>query len=136
MQYVVWSDWEIIVFCKQKTAYEIRISDLSSDVCSSDLSCVPIPRTSRSRRIGRSDSACKGRQASQARTDRLAGLRYRLTRTARSPQGRPREIGGASCRERVCQYTSIRVVAVSSKNITNKPPNNRHTSIYNSTNRP
>src|SRR3546814_5372845 len=24
-------------FCKQKTAYELRISDLSSDVCSSDL---------------------------------------------------------------------------------------------------
>src|SRR3546814_5272717 len=28
----------IIFFCKQKTAYEMRISDWSSDVCSSDLS--------------------------------------------------------------------------------------------------
>src|SRR3546814_8921700 len=28
----------MVVFCKQKTAYEIRISDWSSDVCSSDLS--------------------------------------------------------------------------------------------------
>src|SRR3546814_4433075 len=27
----------IFVFCKQKTAYEMRISDWSSDVCSSDL---------------------------------------------------------------------------------------------------
>src|SRR3546814_6857004 len=27
----------LIFFCKQKTAYEIRISDGSSDVCSSDL---------------------------------------------------------------------------------------------------
>src|SRR3546814_4364292 len=27
-----------IFFCKQKTAYEMRISDWSSDVCSSDLS--------------------------------------------------------------------------------------------------
>src|SRR3546814_1886699 len=26
-----------IFFCKQKTAYEVRISDWSSDVCSSDL---------------------------------------------------------------------------------------------------
>src|SRR3546814_10493460 len=26
-----------VVFCKQKTAYEIRISDWISDVCSSDL---------------------------------------------------------------------------------------------------
>src|SRR3546814_10433874 len=28
----------IFFFCKQKTAYELRISDWSSDVCSSDLS--------------------------------------------------------------------------------------------------
>src|SRR3546814_6215850 len=28
-----------VFFCKQKTAYEMRISDWSSDVCSSDLSC-------------------------------------------------------------------------------------------------
>src|SRR3546814_16053318 len=27
-----------VFFCKQKTAYEVRISDWSSDVCSSDLS--------------------------------------------------------------------------------------------------
>src|SRR3546814_9052172 len=29
-----------VFFCKQKTAYEMRISDWSSDVCSSDLSAV------------------------------------------------------------------------------------------------
>src|SRR3546814_3595881 len=32
----------VVVFCfffKQKTAYELRISDWSSDVCSSDLHC-------------------------------------------------------------------------------------------------
>src|SRR3546814_4391656 len=29
--------WLAIVFFKQKTAYEMRISDWSSDVCSSDL---------------------------------------------------------------------------------------------------
>src|SRR3546814_6869426 len=29
-------------FVKQKTAYEMRISDWSSDVCSSDLRCQPI----------------------------------------------------------------------------------------------
>src|SRR3546814_3699249 len=28
---------DVIFFCKQKTAYEVRISDWSSDVCSSDL---------------------------------------------------------------------------------------------------
>src|SRR3546814_10849289 len=30
-------------FCKQKTAYEVRISDWSSDVCSSDLSLTVEP---------------------------------------------------------------------------------------------
>src|SRR3546814_9588775 len=29
--------WRIILFVKQKTSYELRISDWSSDVCSSDL---------------------------------------------------------------------------------------------------
>src|SRR3546814_16947199 len=29
----------VVCFCKQKTAYEMRISDWSSDVCSSDLLC-------------------------------------------------------------------------------------------------
>src|SRR3546814_4274541 len=35
--------FSIVLFCffKQKTAYEMRISDWSSDVCSSDLSCFP-----------------------------------------------------------------------------------------------
>src|SRR3546814_10384832 len=33
-------DMNYIVFFKQKTAYEMRISDWSSDVCSSDLSSV------------------------------------------------------------------------------------------------
>src|SRR3546814_5082310 len=34
-------------FFKQKTAYEMRISDWSSDVCSSDLLPQPLPRTLR-----------------------------------------------------------------------------------------
>src|SRR3546814_9281783 len=32
------------VFCKQKTAYEMRISDWSSDVCSSDLAQIATDR--------------------------------------------------------------------------------------------
>src|SRR3546814_2437983 len=35
--YVVYVDHCIFFFFKQKTAYELRISDWSSDVCSSDL---------------------------------------------------------------------------------------------------
>src|SRR3546814_6968167 len=32
----------LFFFCKQKTAYEMRISDWSSDVCSSDLMPLPV----------------------------------------------------------------------------------------------
>src|SRR3546814_2257032 len=39
--------WDIFVFFfKQKTAYEMRISDWSSDVCSSDLAKKNCPKTS------------------------------------------------------------------------------------------
>src|SRR3546814_17373736 len=36
----------LFFLCKQKTAYEMRISDWSSDVCSSDLSVERLMRTS------------------------------------------------------------------------------------------
>src|SRR3546814_11229889 len=34
-----------VFFFKQKTAYEMRISDWSSDVCSSDLAIVPLAQS-------------------------------------------------------------------------------------------
>src|SRR3546814_4682836 len=34
---IYWFLWMVFFFFKQKTAYEMRISDWSSDVCSSDL---------------------------------------------------------------------------------------------------
>src|SRR3546814_5009282 len=34
--------WGFVCFSKQKTAYEMRISDWSSDVCSSDLDAVEV----------------------------------------------------------------------------------------------
>src|SRR3546814_6576328 len=49
----MWADvWFVIFFFKQKTAYEMRISDWSSDVCSSDL-----PRRLRCRRSRRAGGA-------------------------------------------------------------------------------
>src|SRR3546814_1789125 len=80
-------------FFKQKTAYEMRISDWSSDVCSSDLRTCRPPRASGARRgEGRllwSPSDCP----------RLREPGPRRCRRVRRPQ-----IGRASCRERVCQY--------------------------------
>src|SRR3546814_2875208 len=50
----------MLFFCKQKTAYEMRISDWSSDVCSSDLSVgAPII-------IAGAIGAARGREAADA----------------------------------------------------------------------
>src|SRR3546814_5486890 len=52
-------------FFKQKTAYEMRISDWSSDVCSSDLailrhqSCFELRRQRRLGRVGRAGSLAR-----------------------------------------------------------------------------
>src|SRR3546814_2890889 len=43
MLVIVSSSYLLIFFFKQKTAYEMRISDWSSDVCSSDLVVGSIP---------------------------------------------------------------------------------------------
>src|SRR3546814_3931519 len=70
-------------FFKQKTAYEMRISDWSSDVCSSDL--------------------LHGRGADffgHFRGEQLGLGRFRQAWFT----GAAQEIGRASCRERVCQY--------------------------------
>src|SRR3546814_1313516 len=77
-------------FFKQKTAYEMRISDWSSDVCSSDLSLVhsdPLPLFRNRPPVSARSTPCDGSFSA------TAGCR-----TA-APQ-----IGRASCRERVCQY--------------------------------
>src|SRR3546814_20246940 len=61
-------------FFKQKTAYEMRISDWSSDVCSSDLSAppagIPRPANSRPSPVARSMPPyrlCRGRKWSASR---------------------------------------------------------------------
>src|SRR3546814_15600755 len=74
----------------------MRISDWSSDVCSSDL---------RGDRRGR---RCRGQRGD--RQQRRKG-RGRWGRRG----GGGGQIGRASCRGRVCQYVSISVVAVSLK---------------------
>src|SRR3546814_11701898 len=71
-----------VFFFKQKSAYEMRISDWSSDVCSSDLL------------LGRRTAALIA--VSESEADLVRGLRLVDPR-------RLHEIGRASCRERVCQ---------------------------------
>src|SRR3546814_4972940 len=76
----------VFFFFKQKTAYEMRISDWSSDVCSSDL-------VRSVRRAGFTVPRC-------GEVTDLTDHRGRTPHLA----WRSREIGRASCRERVCQY--------------------------------
>src|SRR3546814_5231601 len=85
-----------VFFFKQKTAYEMRISDWSSDVCSSDLTRCFRPCSS-AKRTASAFHASGFRQ--------FATLVRRLA--ANGPQFGavpPPKIGRASCRERVCQY--------------------------------
>src|SRR3546814_380352 len=111
-------------FFKQKTAYELRISDWSSDVCSSDLVGARV-------RLAHAD-AVEGFAARDRRQEAFA-LFFRAEaqqQGAALPVGDPvrryrraggqhllqhDEIGRASCWERVCQYWLSSVVRVSFK---------------------
>src|SRR3546814_17800196 len=91
----------------------MRISDWSSDVCSSDLnsldavnspcrfSHVGVARITQEYSSQERGAAAAERNAAERS---IAELEIKLT-----------EIGRASCRERVCQYVSISVVAVTLK---------------------
>src|SRR3546814_8121097 len=86
-------------FFKQKTAYEMRISDWSSDVCSSDL------RAHGATSLG--EAPAKGWEhgrfgAPYLRDSLLAA--GALCETLETATNWSNEIGRASCRERVCQY--------------------------------
>src|SRR3546814_2494613 len=84
----------LFFFFKQKTAYELRISDWSSDVCSSDLG-------EAGRDLARALLACDQHRLARF----LAGpsLRADIISRRKTELG-PIQIGSASCRERVWQY--------------------------------
>src|SRR3546814_9576859 len=92
------------LFFNQKTAYEMRISDWSSDVCSSDL-LLDLARE----RVWHPYS-CPSR--CQCRLVPILNLscyysdhsRRVVNRYSLSLSGPANQIGRASCRERVCQY--------------------------------
>src|SRR3546814_946732 len=97
----------VFFFFKQKTAYEMRISDWSSDVCSSDLvTTIPVlvDHVRDRHAFARSEIVQRGTQLFAVITAHYV---------KRLDTGTPRgvddaldqgQIGRASCRERVCQY--------------------------------
>src|SRR3546814_19084652 len=103
-------------FFKQKTAYEMRISDWSSDVCSSDLDDDRhAHRGARGAGWARrprvpEDGQHVPRRLGMGRQHAVPGNEAARLPPRRHPQP-DGEIGRASCRERVCQYVWISVGA-------------------------
>src|SRR3546814_15982982 len=59
----------MVFFFKQKTAYELRISDWSSDVCSSDLCATRVTATSSARSIRARHAAIRTRSSAPMRSE-------------------------------------------------------------------
>src|SRR3546814_10024659 len=108
----------LFFFFKQKTAYEMRISDWSSDVCSSDLKTTEIPADRAStgafytafletekRNRDLIDSIIKAPVKEGSDEARIANFyKAYIDTQAIDAAGMKPEIGRASCRERVCEY--------------------------------
>src|SRR3546814_8654438 len=93
-------------FLKQKTAYEMRISDWSSDVCSSDLASL----RSQIAIVQQEPILFHRTLAENIAYARPGASRAHVMQAARLASAHdfimalPNEIGRASCRDRVCQY--------------------------------
>src|SRR3546814_15070441 len=120
----------------------MRISDWSSDVCSSDLGCPQVIRIEPERQMALSVEAVGGDRycglwisaASCGNRCRCLSAVAQHSKTLLLGQSHAdtmhrywrlsQEIGRASCRERVCQYVYISVVAIS---LTKKSDNAHYT---------
>src|SRR3546814_8094201 len=96
--------WLFVFFFKQKTAYEMRISDWSSDVCSSDLD--DIHAGQQATEIG-IEIFLMGKCLFMRKEDIFIRDCHDIIMKCPCGNGFSRlpykEIGRASCRERVCQ---------------------------------
>src|SRR3546814_19576039 len=120
----------LFFFFKQKTAYEMRISDWSSDVCSSDLPFLEVVVEAVLRLAGLQVEETKHQRTGEAHQRGREGNAHAAERMfqpalpllEQAVDVVAAEIGRASCRERVCQYGEILVVAEALKK--QKNPNN------------
>src|SRR3546814_2131139 len=99
---LVLSDCWFVFFFKQKTAYEMRISDWSSDVCSSDLKHLATGKTFATIAVGNDGDKAWPECRVQPPSDMVNAIAVGACDT--TSDAWQREIGRASCRERVCQY--------------------------------
>src|SRR3546814_4704306 len=104
--------WNILLlfifFFKQKTAYDMRISDWSSDVCSSDLvrhqRSQPVELAWQQRLVAHPQTTSVGWVTGGKGASRKAGRSAAAPVSGTSIALARYQIGRASCRERVCQY--------------------------------
>src|SRR3546814_3383939 len=101
----------IFFFFKQKTAYEMRISDWSSDVCSSDLDTGDTATLATAQDYADTGDAATLQSANHYTDQQVAAweqglseFRERVEDRFYRTDDRISQIGRASCRERVCQY--------------------------------
>src|SRR3546814_3941573 len=96
----------MIFFFKQKTAYEMRISDWSSDVCSSDLAGALLGRARRQldHRHGVALVFLRQEAAGQARVEEAAEQRHHQERQYRSEERRVGKECVSTCRSRWSPY--------------------------------
>src|SRR3546814_14367302 len=110
----------------------MRISDWSSDVCSSDL-CKVLSKTSRPVLLIFLPSSDQCRLLAQSMPQ--SGGRQLIAVNPRCLTS-VNKIGRASCRERVCQYVEISVVAVTLKKKKSKKKTRRYKEVKSATRRP
>src|SRR3546814_7417276 len=95
-------DVHFFVFFKQKTAYEMRISDWSSDVCSSDLPS-PLVESAAMAAVALPAPSYRPLLPKRVLDDNILSA-AQLETVVHALAATEIEIGRASCRERVCQY--------------------------------
>src|SRR3546814_11846199 len=107
-----------VFFFKQKTAYEMRISDWSSDVCSSDLSATGPPASVSQRATGAAPRGCSSTASAPARPRRplcspaaMRARSYASLPPGRSAVGAERE-GGFTLLEMLVALSVISLAAL------------------------
>src|SRR3546814_16560465 len=93
----------------------MRISDWSSDVCSSDLSLLALSRQNLPQLRTEAAENRSARGAYRLKAAEAPRKVVLIASGSEVPLALKTEIGRASCRERVCQYVLISVVAVALK---------------------
>src|SRR3546814_4197229 len=95
----------VFFFFKQKTAYEMRISDWSSDVCSSDLDKGMNSKMNAALVVqGNTKSTIAAYDDALLSQALLFASALQTAKVIEMPICESQKIGRASCRERVCQY--------------------------------